>query len=965
MTVSSQTNNETFYGNGATTVWDLPFRFFDNGDIQAYLIDSATQQATPLVLGTDYALTGAGIPEQFGAAPGKITTFVPVATGNQLYVERVMTVEQLTDILNQGRFFAEVHEDVFDRLTMFDQQALSLLSRALVRPAGRNYYDAEGRQIKNLGDGSADPDAVNIRTMRTYVDNSIAGVVGGQGFFQQSGTGAVPRTYLQKMREIISILDFGAIGDGTYHQVLEWYTIGFAAYRGYANLAAVQVDYPHVTSSADSIDWTAAQAALNVAKGRGIYAPGVGTAYVMSRGLRGVDGERVTMFGDGATPFYLDFQVIPYTNTGGTDFIYIGTGQKECTVYGISDMAPCGGVRTDPDLGVVHALTNFTNGDATPLAAATPKAFSAGLYLSHSGGSSISGIRMAPNFNGLSSYTDPLNLGLADDWDVGICLDSCYDTVIDSACAVGHWRMVGLADLAAENPFSGGASSSGERNHFYNCQFNGKTGVAIRGGDAYRCTAVTATTVEIPWHDSNPFRHTGGVFLGAFGGATSASYTYTGATVTGDKLTLTGVSPNPVANGMTTQSGVYTSRSFGFQGTQFFGCYIGGLEHQASRVATDPALTSPFPTTSKALEITGVPAGNIRFFGCTFMTREDCMWMLHNTSNIYDFGGFFEAKRAVTATGGGNRMISIGNWPDFTPTAETPYPFGTVSTVHMLESQALNFVDMFPTISRSTGVTRFTTGMYDCKTTYSTEAQQDISETNAFVIRGLRNETIRFEDGAGAGLFAMQNIGNFQMIKRARFNTLTEDRYQFFRLDGSTVILSLDGTLATPVITIDGNFVPLVANTRLIGTAAKPFSGGNTQTAYNVTSDRDYKTDIEPIPDCVLDAWATIEYSQFRLNDSVLLKGDDARTHVGNIAQEVRDAFVMAGIDPFKYGLLCYDEWPEELEVIGENGEVEREYQAAGKRYSLRYEEALALEAALMRRTTRRLEQRLAALEAP
>jgi endosialidase-like protein len=150
MTVSSQTSNETFYGNGVTTVWDLPFRFFDNADIHAYLINTVSQVTTPLVLGTDYTLSGAGMPEQFGAAPGKITTTVPVANLSELYVERVMEVEQLTDIVNQGRFFPEVHEDVFDKLTMLIQQGVSWLQRALVRPVGKDYYDAEGHRIANV-----------------------------------------------------------------------------------------------------------------------------------------------------------------------------------------------------------------------------------------------------------------------------------------------------------------------------------------------------------------------------------------------------------------------------------------------------------------------------------------------------------------------------------------------------------------------------------------------------------------------------------------------------------------------------------------------------------------------------------------------------------------------------------------------------------------------------------------------
>jgi len=114
----------------------------------------------------------------------------------------------------------------------------------------------------------------------------------------------------------------------------------------------------------------------------------------------------------------------------------------------------------------------------------------------------------------------------------------------------------------------------------------------------------------------------------------------------------------------------------------------------------------------------------------------------------------------------------------------------------------------------------------------------------------------------------------------------------------------------------------------------------------------------------VLDAWASVGYAQFKFNDAVARKGEGARWHFGVIAQRVKEAFEAAGLDAFAYGLLCYDEWGERDAIVdGEGNEVEP-LRLAGNRYGIRYEEALVLEAALMRRTTQRLEARLAALEA-
>lgn len=86
-----------------------------------------------------------------------------------------MTPVQPTDLRNQGRYFAETHENVFDRLTMLIQQGFAWTKRALLRPIGKDYYDAEGRRIANVGDPTANGDAVNKLSMEQYVASVIAG----------------------------------------------------------------------------------------------------------------------------------------------------------------------------------------------------------------------------------------------------------------------------------------------------------------------------------------------------------------------------------------------------------------------------------------------------------------------------------------------------------------------------------------------------------------------------------------------------------------------------------------------------------------------------------------------------------------------------------------------------------------------------------------------------------------------
>ena len=79
---------------------------------------------------------------------------------------------------------------------------------------------------------------------------------GATANFIATGSGAITRTLDSKLGDMINIKDYGAIGDGTLHTVAEWIP------SRYANLAAVQVDFPFVTGTGYSIDLAAINKAL-------------------------------------------------------------------------------------------------------------------------------------------------------------------------------------------------------------------------------------------------------------------------------------------------------------------------------------------------------------------------------------------------------------------------------------------------------------------------------------------------------------------------------------------------------------------------------------------------------------------------------------------------------------------------------------------------------------------------------
>ena len=71
-------------------------------------------------------------------------------------------------------------------------------------------------------------------------------------------------TKLKLGRDLQTVYDFGAVGDGTLHTVQEWYTTGSQNYRGYTNLADVQTDYPFVTDKDFSCDQAAILKLANI-----------------------------------------------------------------------------------------------------------------------------------------------------------------------------------------------------------------------------------------------------------------------------------------------------------------------------------------------------------------------------------------------------------------------------------------------------------------------------------------------------------------------------------------------------------------------------------------------------------------------------------------------------------------------------------------------------------------------------
>lgn len=184
-----------YVGDGVQKSFTYPFPIFETGDLQVHL--GAALQST------GYNVSGAG-----ATAGGAVTFTTAPAAGTAVTLRRRIAVERTSDFLESGPLPAASLNTEFDRLTAALQQVVGDQELML------RYADTDlpatamlpGRAVRAgqlfCFDSTGNP------TVRPPVDEEALST------YVPPGAGAVARPVREKLSDVASVRDFGAIGDG-------------------------------------------------------------------------------------------------------------------------------------------------------------------------------------------------------------------------------------------------------------------------------------------------------------------------------------------------------------------------------------------------------------------------------------------------------------------------------------------------------------------------------------------------------------------------------------------------------------------------------------------------------------------------------------------------------------------------------------------------------------------------------
>lgn len=598
----------------------------------------------------------------------------------------------------------------------------------------------------------------------------------------------------------------------------------------------------------------------------------------------------------------------------GTTILFCGTADKTHSFQGITSAYSV----TDPDdNSLVYKLLDLSS------------VFSSAIFINGSQNIYISGLRVQLSYHGVSGYNSADLTGLGDDCDTGITIFNSSFVTVDDCQVVGYWRKAGLLLVN----YAGDELGQGVFNRIQHCFLQGFRGLAIRSDDTFDSDATNVGVAGSSVRDCC---------------ITDLSHT--------SRLTATLLGFTDASAALEVSGDVM--RDMDFDNVHFFGADCIAILHDCQDISFSACFAEP-PGRKNTV------GGGFLARGARFIATEETRNLLFDHRTEFNYTVDFSPYARITDA---NRYSAEGLFAPASLLFLATYGSGSSpieyaspkspATLHLTGNPGYKGLricdDMYNPIvgiteDRRVGVNilRPSFPLHVVATGESASANNDI------VTYAVGQSGIQFRatgtDKVWARLFNAGTTFTFSLStgQNSQFS-------QCFYMNPSAAGCS-------------GNFLPYTTSSQSLGSAALLWSQLFAATGTINTSDARLKTSLQAPTDALMRAWGKVNYQIFQFNDAVEKKGADARLHVGVIAQQVIEAFNSEGLDATRYGLLCYDEWDdqyEDVEVVdqpeelNEDGEVltpavthieHRKVLDAGNRYGIRYEEALALEAAYQR----------------
>jgi hypothetical protein len=288
----------------------------------------------------------------------------------------------------------------------------------------------------------------------------------------------------------------------------------------------------------------------------------------------------------------------------------------------------------------------------------------------------------------------------------------------------------------------------------------------------------------------------------------------------------------------------------------------------------------------------------------------------HTASNITDFDTGVANNSAVTANT--NKVSNATHTGDVTGATALTIADNAVTSAKIANNAVtaaeISSTDTTFNVDTNVGIGAVASGNFKLDVT-GTGNNANFQADNA---GGASSIFVRNTSATGSSAIVqlVSQTGGTNLARAVNIDLSSGNQWlQFSFSEGDQCAVRLDNSNVGNINAGTGALFPKTNGTQDLGKTATRWNNLWSAGTFN-GSDRNLKQDIEELDEAekrVAIACKSL-VKKYRLKSAVEKKGDDARTHVGIIAQELQAAFEAEGLDAFKYSMIGKDTWWEKIE---------------------------------------------------